>query len=52
MHSSDCAALIGATCLRSTRGNVAETARALGISRSTLYVKLQRYQLVPERPCR
>jgi len=38
--------------LRSTGGNVAETARALGISRSTLYVKLQRYKLVPERPCR
>lgn len=38
--------------LRLTGGNVAETARALGISRSTLYVKLQRYKLVPERRCR
>jgi transcriptional regulator of acetoin/glycerol metabolism len=38
--------------LLQTGGNVAETARRLGISRSTLYVKLQRYKLAPTRRCR
>lgn len=37
------------SALSQTCGNVAETARILGISRSTLYVKLQRYNLVPTR---
>ncbi|SMF97115.1 regulatory protein, Fis family [Methylomagnum ishizawai] len=37
------------SALRQADGNVAETARILGISRSTLYVKLQRYNLTPPR---
>ncbi len=37
------------SALRQAGGNVAETARTLGISRSTLYVKLQRYKLTPSR---
>lgn len=40
------------SALRDAGGNIAETARTLGISRSTLYVKLQRYNLVPERRSR
>lgn len=38
-----------ASALRQTDGNIAETARVLGISRSTLYVKLKRYGLSPQR---
>lgn len=40
------------SALQQSGGNVAETARTLGISRSTLYCKLRRYNLMPERRCR
>jgi transcriptional regulator of acetoin/glycerol metabolism len=50
MEDWECHAIEDA--LRRTGGNVAETARTLGISRSTLYLKLQRYKLVPDRRCR
>jgi DNA-binding NtrC family response regulator len=38
--------VIGAT-LRSRRGNLARAAKDLGISRSTLYLKVKRYELEP-----
>ncbi len=50
MEDWECHAIEDA--LRRTGGNIAETARTLGISRSTLYLKLQRYKLVPDRRCR
>jgi len=38
--------------LTSTRGNVREAARRLGIGRTTLYRKMERYALEPQRPRR
>ena len=42
----DCERLAIQRALESSQGNLTEAARALGISRSTLYRKIERYQLV------
>jgi sigma-54 dependent transcriptional regulator, acetoin dehydrogenase operon transcriptional activator AcoR len=41
----DCEQLAIQRALQSSRGNLTQAARALGVSRSTLYRKIERYQL-------